>query len=1534
MCLFCANVFSIHTAKSEGIIEFATKAVDVLAGDGSAELAARHLLGCDEWSDIGVISTITSVFQANNPVKDACSAAGALMTISAGIGALAGGPLGFIAGNLVGNIAAFTYAWARSGKAKEKADRYHICYDEDGQHPLPYTDKQIAKLLKLSGNVVNVDNIVKSYDKLCIYDSENKTYKFYKSGTEFGGVYITNASGYAYVLCASILDACPCIYNIQRGKFKHPGYKENEDGSYQMVNGELVLNLDDDEVEDFKKKYAKHCRIIRYKDLFEQSNEMSNLIDPACYDMVGYAKAPVAITGPIVQCIEGTARNIFEKPIFNAVRFTKTKTADISSYYNKEIEYAKQQIKAVNTIIGSRTLATITNNIQPSFSDDEKKQIIIAIENLLYGKTNATNIEYDCSPDGYINDYDYQNEVSSTSFYKKYFTGIIDGKTTANIHPNVYCCIYQDNNLKLNLKLEDVCKSDQLGTIEGQTFARPVNNVSTKYKILDSTASSTTPSSGTTFFYLPKDILSSSTDLEKDALDYAKSLSNDDIFALQKGIKQLLIDMRVKQEFANKVSSDVYNDILIQKKVPMYSLFDIFRNNVKVIAIFFVLVWMVFLGWKAVTGNIKLKADQIIKQVLPFLLVCFVVFNDNLKNLLFETVLRISQGAVIGVSRLFTSFRSEYGNSMTKKCDFGNNISYPAKQIVNTSFGTDGVDEVDDGNTGLKNGGIVNGVISCPHETESITQIECLQYSATDSTKCIQAKCKYYELSCKGYTINGGGTSIDLELICSKNLVYDGKIYKNVCQNAYCKEKKDAFIQRPNFERIYNIYQEYNVLNSSWKDSALKPLCHPIGFDENDITVRTTDPLKKYSYSMDKYVYTCPSNYEMDTGFRLNKLIALGIIENNDDEKMVFANLSPKYRKAEEASSNGVVDVTADIKQEIEKVVIPTSVAEIDQYGVAKEIDFIENNMSDEGRKRRNYATYLSSKVVASNKTSKYPIIKSDYGNLSRNYEYLSFWDYIDCTALMYLTFDISGNGFADDGSNFVSAIKSQNGEEALSSALTGIWQIAKLIVMVFPFGLLAFIFFIMVAITIFLLLARATQQYCICVVNMVIIIYLSPIIFILFLFDVTKKKAQDTWIETLKSNLLGCCVPFVSLSLFMFILDWVMFGDSDKYVEMTMFDNNGVSTECYKGHETEAPIACLTKRLTTEFNFWKTIGSTFMLIFGGDKGFVKAQWTMMGVLVFRLLIGIVVFYITSIISNEMETKLYSFVKKPDTSAGFDALNGNVKGVYDTSRSAGWSLFKGSVKGTAKVVTAPYKLGKAIHGLVSNRSVQTTTNNNNNLPENRGNNLPNNLPIPQINKTLKNGDVNGLVQQGSKILQNMNTETSKNNNNKEQISRDGIDVKQNNNNSISGKTKQFFKNIADKTSDIVNHIINEIRRGLELPEERQQNDILNSANVGKNKKSDRKRTDGKTDKNSETANNVINEVKQDREIPEKQQQNNRNDETRNDKEGTINNNNSNNNVGKKVIEKTTIIREVEKLDGSINVVGEEKHQQVLDDEKR
>ena len=57
---------------------------------------------------------------------------------------------------------------------------------------------------------------------------------------------------------------------------------------------------------------------------------------------------------------------------------------------------------------------------------------------------------------------------------------------------------------------------------------------------------------------------------------------------------------------------------------------------------------MVFLGWKAINGNIKLKADQIIKQIIPFLL-----FMINDCNVFVEAVVIIGRDKAIASKRTF-----------------------------------------------------------------------------------------------------------------------------------------------------------------------------------------------------------------------------------------------------------------------------------------------------------------------------------------------------------------------------------------------------------------------------------------------------------------------------------------------------------------------------------------------------------------------------------------------------------------------------------------------------------------------------------------------------------------------------------------------------------------------------------------------------------------------------------------------------------------------------------------------------------------
>jgi hypothetical protein len=181
-------------------------------------------------------------------------------------------------------------------------------------------------------------------------------------------------------------------------------------------------------------------------------------------------------------------------------------------------------------------------------------------------------------------------------------------------------------------------------------------------------------------------------------------------------------------------------------------------------------------------------------------------------------------------------------------------------------------------------------------------------------------------------------------------------------------------------------------------------------------------------------------------------------------------------------------------------------------------------------------------------------------------------------------------------------------------------------------------------------------------------------------MFDWTK-NAKEAWLGDLKKNMLGCCVPFVSLSLFLFILDWVMFGDPNKFVEMSMFDVNGISKQCYEGHINEAPIACLSTRMVKEFS-WK--GALWSLITLG-WGTNHQIFILAGYLVLRLIIGIVIFALTAVISNILEGQIYSLLGKPDTGIGM----GFEQGIED-SYLAGAKFGAKTALAGAQVGLAPF----------------------------------------------------------------------------------------------------------------------------------------------------------------------------------------------------------------------------------------------------
>ncbi len=1249
-CLFISitsfNINNTKIAQASNTTEIIADILGSLYGDKGAEEVSKELIGCDDWEDISIATTVQSLFTSDK--KDgACYAAGVMQAVGMAIGAYQGGYIGAAFGNFVSQGVIVFYVWLKSQKAEAKANNYHICLDtEEENHPLPYTDVQIARLLKLANMQVSLENIINQYKKICLYNNEGE-YGFYGEGDEINGIYIAHANNYSYVMCASVIDACPCIFNLQHGKIKDPDYEKNDDGSIKMENGEMVYKNKD----YYQQHYAKHCRIIRYKDLFEQTNDLSNIIDPACNDLRGYSKANVTLSGAIVQCIEGTARNIFEKPIFSSNRFVKPQE-NLTEQYTSDVTFLEKQVKYLKTIAGSKTLEMIKGKKQSSFNASEKKNFVERYQYFLYNKSISNAINYHCNKP--ISTFKYEYTTNKTSIYDKYISSPSD-------KPNLYCCVYETqtnpytktNYTEEEIKEKGICFSNNIIT-------QDINfNIFKKGKTIEE--------SDKNFYIMSED-------------QNYQELTDEDIFLLYKGAEQLLNSVKILQEKSSKVANIVGNDSILKQKIHKWTLFDLFRNNIKMIAIFFICFWFFLFGFKAITGDLKLEAKQIITQLIPFFLVFFLVFNDTLKNKLFELIIKTTQGAVIAVNQLFYNIRSDNSNTVRGKCEFGSQYAFtPTKKYLNKD-----------------NPEIIEVNKECSQSTLYPLKESC--YERDKNNVCIKKQCVYYQLDC-------GDTGGDF--VCSQYLVRNNKIYKNACQRGYCSKSTGNFIIRPPFERPYKIYKTYDRRNGGgWTTAGLAPKCHTVGVNEN--TENGFDAQIVYSYSLDQNVYVCKNQSQvMDSGYRVSALINAGIIEDNDQELEIFASLSPKYQ-AELKKTNNVV-MSNDIYEDIKRVVVPTSVADINIYGDIKEINFTDDGRATEGKQRKQYAQYLSSKIVALNKTADYPIIKDEYSGIIRDYHYLSFWDYLDCTVIQYLTFETSGNGLSNNSADLVNAIKDNDSNGITNSLLSGLWSAAKFIIMAFPFGLLAFIFSIMIAVAIFLLVARATQQYCLCVVNIVIIIYLSPLIFVLFMFDATK-KAKDVWLKELKTNIAGCCVPFLALSMSLFVVDWVMFGDSSKYVEETMFNSEGVDDNCYKGHEKDAPIACLSTRLLKNFNLWTSLWG---LITGSSHQFNYENGKMMGFLCIRLFIGLAVFVMTAFVANIVEGKIYDMVgAKPnkDLNIGF---NQNILDSYKTAGKVGLSTFK-------PFGTTPYNFFKYIFGGGLKKDVQSIfskKNNNKNDPE-------------------------------------------------------------------------------------------------------------------------------------------------------------------------------------------------------------------------
>ena len=1323
-----------NTAKAVDVakvLEIAKKILDIGVGDGLVKECTKWF-DCDAYEDTSLTDQVTGLFSSNEKIKK-CAANSITKNISRTIGVIVGGiagggALGAIGGGVVGNIVGNGLQCLQilfiKDSANAKAQKYRVCLDSpDDGHPLPLTDKQIAKILYKTNQWPTVGNIVNQYKKLCIQTGADiSTAKFYGEGDSFDNVYIEHAQGYAYVMCASVVSACPCIFNLQHGKIDEPEYEKDEenggvikmreDGSliFGKITGAGTKKPDDNYNRAneifFQQHYAKHCRLIRYQEAYEQSNDLASIFDEACFDMHGFSKYNANITAGVVQCFENTARNIFEKPIMS-VKVQNTSDNSALEWYKKDSDYINSYYKKIKNKLNN--ISTYEQAVK-SMIQLTKPEILDILKDLqkLWFENNATyKVEYACAPTTPIGTY--------TTIYNKYVKDPSKGSTK-------YCC---EASTSLNNSI--TCFND--------VYDRP-------------------------------------SDLKPSITPEQETLSLAMVFEELTKVEILLAHIQNLKAKASKSAAQ-----LMQSDSGEgfgLTLFDILRNRLKVIATIALVLWIVLLGWKLFNGDLGFMNVEKLGEMAVKVFFCYmVVFSEEAKNYIFNLSIQTAQGVGLAIHKTMEGFRTQRDNKYNKHCNFSTG-SYVETAIVDNTY--DKVAGSEPGNKDeVKN--ITKYVCQSweklvqTKDKDGQTHYECVEYQATCGDQKANDGSPYNLLMCTNYykdydgkdsqickigechakdkakifpaTIQPTGKKRNADSYvevqfdhCTRSKKLDGSYYDNVkyngckkyetfygnqvcvqhscmnidyrcdkssksmeklckrydiledgsegeCLDYVCRLKYDTFLATPAFERPYKRVGYYSRdENGVGIMKYYIPKCHKYASREENTIYSDKDPYAtlKYSASVNDYIYVCPekgkngedyTDYVMDDGYRIDEYIEHGIIENSDNGILVCQSLLSDF---DQKKSN------QEKKNLLRRTPVRTAVATVDHNGLVEEYNFIDSGKAQEGFQRAKYRTYLRSIITAKNKkVNSYPKFKK-YG-VTRNYDHISFWDSMDCKIIQFISMQGMDGGFTEQLEDVIAAATdSSKTDVAIMSGLNGMLQFFKFMFMCFPFGILVFMLMFALGAMLFMLVARAAQQYCVCVFNLVLIVYLSPFVFVLWLFEQTK-DVLDTWLDDLKANITGSCVPFISISMFLFIVDFILFGDSDKYASMNLFTSTGaVNPDCYEGHLSEAPIACLSKRLLKGFSIWQNV---IYLLTGNWNGiFESSTWVMMGYLLLRALFGAALMMSLVAMLDKMEEAIYKVVGNPDANIGA-GFNETAKEAMTSGAKASLTAGKFALKTTA-----------------------------------------------------------------------------------------------------------------------------------------------------------------------------------------------------------------------------------------------------------
>jgi type IV secretory pathway VirB6-like protein len=371
---------------------------------------------------------------------------------------------------------------------------------------------------------------------------------------------------------------------------------------------------------------------------------------------------------------------------------------------------------------------------------------------------------------------------------------------------------------------------------------------------------------------------------------------------------------------------------------------------------------------------------------------------------------------------------------------------------------------------------------------------------------------------------------------------------------------KGPFVFEPNYARLYNPSFYFTVdKNGQNIEHIVQMYCvNPSGqtVPANKIMNDVTNRPKAWS---------CNFGYKLEEGIRIAEYKKMGLGK--------IADYFPDKRDSD---------------------IIPTALVTLDENGFPKEIYPKRPRSVKEGRekiarfKEKDKLETLRANVNQSQRL--YPKIQK-FG-ASRDYSYVGLFDMMDCKITKYVM-------YSADGFKFVEVF------DLFSFVFGGV------MVLILMFLMLLYLLFVAG------LAGKVVQSYLVGMIAITILIYFSPVIMPLMLFDATKGIGAD-WVKKITGYAAYPAILFTTLGMSLSIFDYIFYGSSEKFIEQQMFKEDGGvdGKHCWNDDPWAAPTACLIAKLPYMKKTIHILFLSFSVVDVGSEPFLALMVSLLRMLI------------------------------------------------------------------------------------------------------------------------------------------------------------------------------------------------------------------------------------------------------------------------------------------------------------------------------